>query len=73
MDGSSVGLVDDLDHISMGEDNVKDFTMQVLTLNSKHGTSQLSSGLRRSISDAVERNVASSAMDLYEVRNDIWC
>lgn len=72
MDGSSLNLImDDLDHINLGYNEASDFSMRVLDSKSKRaelGIASVSHGLKRSISNAVERNVNTNAMDIFEVR-----
>lgn len=74
MDGSSLRLMDGLDHITLGENEATDFSMKALALKdlksikAELGVSSVSYGLQRSISNAVERNLNTTAMDLFEVR-----
>ncbi|KAJ7340128.1 hypothetical protein OS493_002854 [Desmophyllum pertusum] len=72
MDGSSLRLMDGLDHITLGENEATDFSMKALALKdlksikAELGVSSVSYGLQRSISNAVERNLNTTAMDLFE-------
>lgn len=71
MDGSSLNLIDDLDHINLGEYEATDFGMRVLDSKSNRsvahfGRASVSAGIKRSISNAVERNMNTSAMDIFE-------
>ena len=70
--GSSLRLMADLDHITFGDNEATDFSMQVLsptrTNKADLKLASVSYGLKRSISNAVERNVNVEAMDLFEVR-----
>lgn len=68
MDGS---LIDDLDHINLGEYEATDFGMRVLDSKSNSsvahfGRASVSAGIKRSISNAVERNMNTSSMDIFE-------
>ena len=72
MDGSSLNLIDDLDPINLGEYEATDFGMRVLDSKSNSsvahfGRASVSAGIKRSISNAVERNMNTSAMDIFEV------
>ena len=72
MDGSSLNLKDDLDPINLGEYEATDFGMRVLDSKSNSsvahlGRASVSAGIKRSISNAVERNMNTSAMDIFEV------
>lgn len=72
MDGSSLGLMDDLDHITLGNNEATDFSMRALVLTEinqadRRGAS-VSDGIKRSISNAVERNPNTAPMDLFEVK-----
>ena len=76
MDGSSLGLMDDLDHITLGKNEATDFSMRALVLTEinqadRRGTS-VSDGIKRSISNAVERNPNTAPMDLFEVKEGIF-
>ncbi|XP_078348823.1 transient receptor potential cation channel subfamily A member 1-like isoform X2 [Oculina patagonica] len=69
--GSSLRLMDDLDHITLGDNEATDFSMRALHVptESKKADLRLASvsyGLKRSISNAVERNLNPEAMDLFE-------
>ena len=73
MDGSSLNLIDHLDHINLGEHEATDFGMRVLDSKSNKtgahlGKFSVSDGIKRSISNAVERNMNTSTMDIFEVR-----
>lgn len=73
--GSSLRLMDDLDHITLGNNEATDFSMRVLVPpENKKADLKLASvsyGLKRSISNAVERNLNTESMDLFEVRKSI--
>ena len=76
MDGSSLGLMDDLDHITLGNNEATDFSMRALVLTEinqadRRGAS-VSDGIKRSISNAVERNLNTAPMDLFEVKMRIF-
>ena len=76
MDGSSLGLMDDLDHITLGNNEATDFSMRALVLTEvnqadRRGAS-VSDGIKRSISNAVERNPNTAPMDLFEVKIGIF-
>lgn len=66
--GSSLRLMDDLDHITLGNNEATDFSMRVLA---PLKLASVSYGLKRSISNAVERNLNTESMDLFEVRKSI--
>ena len=71
MDGSSLGLMDDLDHITLGNNEATDFSMRSLVpteINKadRRGAS-VSDGIKRSISNAVERNLNTAPMDVFQV------
>ena len=73
MDGSSLGLMDDLDHITLGNNEATDFSMRALVLTEinkadRRGVS-VSDGIKRSISNSVERNLNTAPMNLFEVKN----
>lgn len=69
MDGSTLGLMEDLDQITVTDDQPTDFSMRVLSRKKTElGLTSVSHGLERSISNAVERNVRTAKMDLFEVR-----
>jgi len=70
MDGSSLGLMDDLDHITLGNNEATDFSMRALVLTEMNKADRkgasVSDGIKRSISNAVERNINTTPMDLFE-------
>ena len=69
MDSSALGLIEDLDHIAFSDDHSTEFCMTILTQKTPEiGLASGSRGLERSISNAVERNLSASEMDLFEVR-----
>lgn len=72
MDGSSLGLMDDLDHITLGNNEATDFSMRALVLTENNQADQrgasVSDGIKRSISNAVERNPNTAPMDLFQVK-----
>lgn len=72
MDGSSLGLMDDLDHITLGNNEATDFSMRALVLTEMNKADRkgasVSEGIKRSISNAVERNINTAPMDLFEVK-----
>lgn len=72
MDGSSLGLMDDLDHITLGNNEATDFSMRALVLTEMNKADRkgasVSDGIKRSISNAVERNINTTPMDLFEVK-----
>lgn len=72
MDGSSLGLMDDLDHITLGDNEATDFSMRALNLTETNRVNlkgaSVSHGIKRSISNAVERNLNTAPMDLFEVK-----
>lgn len=69
MDGSTLGLMEDLDHITMTDNQHTDFSLRILNhKKAELGVVSVSHGLERSISNAVERNLTATEIDLYEVR-----
>lgn len=81
MDGSSLDLIDDLDHITLGNNEATDFSMRALVLTEINQVdprgASVSDGIKRGISNAVERNPNTAPMDLFEVKKgifrDIYC
>lgn len=75
MDGSSLGLMDDLDHITLGNNEATDFSMRALVLTEMNKADRkgasVSDGIKRSISNAVERNINTAPMDLFEVKRGL--
>lgn len=75
MDGSSLGLMDDLDHITLGNNEATDFSMRALILTEMNKADRkgasVSDGIKRSISNAVERNINTAPMDLFEVKTGL--
>lgn len=76
MDGSSLGLMDDLDHITLGNNEATDFSMRALVLSEinkadRTGVS-VSDGIKRSISNSVERSLDTAPMDLFEVKKGVY-
>jgi len=73
MDGSSLGLMDDLDHITLGNNETTDFSMRALVLTEinkeDRREASVSDGIKRSISNSVERNLNTEPMDIFEVKD----
>lgn len=71
-----MGLMDDLDHITLGNNEATDFSMRALVLTEINQAdprgASVSDGIKRSISNAVERNPNTAPMDLFEVKEEIF-
>lgn len=68
-DSSTLGLMEDLDRITFSDGHSNEFSMTILSQKTPEiGLASGTRGLERSISNAVERNLSASEMDLFEVR-----
>lgn len=69
MDSSTLGFMEDLDRITFSDGHSNEFSMTILNQKTPEiGLASGTRGLERSISNAVERNLSASEMDLFEVR-----